>query len=1628
MPQDPSAPTSAASRAANGRQPFAILAVSLALTGWLSNGAIAAPRVLGTGSESSLPELRVVSQSTTGLRAEFALPALVVEDLDIDGITFQSLAIPGGGDDGALGAPVLPTFGRFVMVPDRAGVTVIATVQEEEEVSGFRLVPMQDEQTAAFAYDPAAYARTGYGNEPWATAGEPALLGDLRVVPIRFSPVRYDPSRGSLLIARRLTVDVAYAGEDLRNTPPSRSRPVPPSFDNIYRQLVLGYSGPPRGQAIQHGTYLVICPNNATVVSHLQPLLAWRQRQGLPVKLATTAETGTSATAIKAYIQNAYNYWPIPPEYVVLAGDGGGTYSVATWYESLSGYGGEGDHPYTQLAGGDVLSDILIGRLSFGTLTELQTIVAKTVGYESTPYLSDTAWYTRACLVGDPQASGYSCVQVQQWIKTRLLQLGYAQIDTVFTGSFVSQMATALNRGDTIFCYRGIQGMSGWGNSNTNTLTNGWKMPFGCMSTCDTGSFASGTSRTEQFLRAGTATTPKGAIGAIGTATSGTHTRFNNCFTLGVFWGLLHHGAWETGAAHTWGKLNLYLNYQSNAPNSVAIYSHWNNLMGDPACAVWSAVPMPVSVTHSPSLPVGANSFTVTASENGSPESGALVCLYRNDAGGEVRITGTTDELGQCELALPPAAAGVFKLTVTKHDRRPYLTDVPVTDSDGFLGFEALQVDDDGLGESQGDGDGSVNPGETVELKVQLHNYGTATASGVAAEITTDDPYVEITDGAEIYGEIAGGAAAWSLDDFGFAVRGDCPHGHLLRFGLDATDGSAPSHSVVEIPVVAADLQHASHAVGDAGPGGVFDPGETVTLTVTLRNDGEIVAAGVTATLLSGSEYVDVPVGSSGYPEMSPGLSQANTGHPFSVHARSDCPRGYEAALRMILDYNEAMSDTVDFSLPVGSRSSTDPIGPDEYGYYAYDNSDVAYPDAPVYSWIEVDPGLGGPGSQITLGDYGDYQDKSRTVTLPFAFTYYGQSYTTATVCSNGWIAMGSTYLTDYRNWTLPSPGGPNGVIAVFWDDLIEVTSPAGHVYQWYDAANHLWVVEWSRMRNIVGSSTETVQAIFYDPAYHTTETGDGIIVFQYKAVSNVDSQDGYATVGIETPDNLGGLLYTYFNQYPAGAATLVANRAIKFVPTREILIGAISGTVGNASSGGAALPGATVSVLENGHQYYSGPDGTFEGTELAGRYTLVASRAGFAPDTASVNVPAGGVAAPQLLLNDIVAPVVSILQSPVSTPDTLSAHQVRISATDMSVFSEISLRFRVSDGPFEIVPMVADGPNSYRGEIPAQSWTTRIDYYMVVKDGGGNETRLPAQAPGIPYRFWVGPLLSAWQDDLETDTGWTVGSPADDATGGLWERADPNGTWNEEFPVQPEDDHTPEPGVICWVTGNAPPGSGPDTNDVDGGLTTLTSPRVDCAFDGTVLLRYWRWYTNNTGGAADDVWVVQASNDDGATWTDLERTTRSNRAWLYQEFDLASRLTLTTQMRFRFQASDEGTPSTVEAAVDDVQIVYIGLPPSGVSDEVGAHFGFGEEMANPVRPGAPIRFSLDRTASARLEIFDIQGRCRQRILDGVLPAGTHTVTWTGRDRNDRLLPAGLYFQRLSTNGRVVTRKALLVP
>jgi uncharacterized repeat protein (TIGR02543 family) len=94
----------------------------------------------------------------------------------------------------------------------------------------------------------------------------------------------------------------------------------------------------------------------------------------------------------------------------------------------------------------------------------------------------------------------------------------------------------------------------------------------------------------------------------------------------------------------------------------------------------------------------------------------------------------------------------------------------------------------------------------------------------------------------------------------------------------------------------------------------------------------------------------------------------------------------------------------------------------------------------------------------------------------------------------------------------------------------------------------------------------------------------------------------------------------------------------------------------------------------------------------------------------------------------------------------------------------------------------------------------------------------------------------------------------------------------------------------------------------------------------------------------------------------------------------------------------------------------------TGVGDRPAAALALDPARPSPMRGTGQIGFVLPREARARLSVLDLQGREIAVLADGVFPAGRHTATWDGRTEWGSA-PAGLYFVRLLTEGRVLSQR-----
>ncbi|MEO1717687.1 MAG: GC-type dockerin domain-anchored protein [Planctomycetota bacterium] len=252
---------------------------------------------------------------------------------------------------------------------------------------------------------------------------------------------------------------------------------------------------------------------------------------------------------------------------------------------------------------------------------------------------------------------------------------------------------------------------------------------------------------------------------------------------------------------------------------------------------------------------------------------------------------------------------------------------------------------------------------------------------------------------------------------------------------------------------------------------------------------------------------------------------------------------------------------------------------------------------------------------------------------------------------------------------------------------------------------------------------------------------------------------------------------------------------------------------------------------------------------------------------------------------------------------------------------------FHVDAGAgFQELALAQDSATSFTATFPAPSaCPTSVEYFVSFDLQSGATVTAPANASPTSGNVFSAVAADGTDFDnlfdFEAPVGFTVGEPGDNATTGVWVRVDPNGTG-----AQPEDDNTAN-GTIAWVTGQGSPGGSLGENDVDGGTTSLVSNRIDLTGTELATISYARWYSNSTGASPNaDVFEVFVSDDDGQTFVLVETVgpagAGTSGGWIETSFDVGSFVDLTSTVRVKFVASDLGSPSVVEAGVDDVRIL----------------------------------------------------------------------------------------------------------
>ena len=97
---------------------------------------------------------------------------------------------------------------------------------------------------------------------------------------------------------------------------------------------------------------------------------------------------------------------------------------------------------------------------------------------------------------------------------------------------------------------------------------------------------------------------------------------------------------------------------------------------------------------------------------------------------------------------------------------------------------------------------------------------------------------------------------------------------------------------------------------------------------------------------------------------------------------------------------------------------------------------------------------------------------------------------------------------------------------------------------------------------------------------------------------------------------------------------------------------------------------------------------------------------------------------------------------------------------------------------------------------------------------------------------------------------------------------------------------------------------------------------------------------------------------------------------------------------------------------------VAVELLPAGSDLALSVH-------PNPAAAEMSVTLALPQAGDARIEVFDVAGRCIRTLANGWLSASPHLVRWDGRADFGGAVPAGIYLMRVEAAHQVLLRKVV---
>jgi len=118
------------------------------------------------------------------------------------------------------------------------------------------------------------------------------------------------------------------------------------------------------------------------------------------------------------------------------------------------------------------------------------------------------------------------------------------------------------------------------------------------------------------------------------------------------------------------------------------------------------------------------------------------------------------------------------------------------------------------------------------------------------------------------------------------------------------------------------------------------------------------------------------------------------------------------------------------------------------------------------------------------------------------------------------------------------------------------------------------------------------------------------------------------------------------------------------------------------------------------------------------------------------------------------------------------------------------------------------------------------------------------------------------------------------------------------------------------------------------------------------------------------------------------------------------------------------GGPALSSLQYADISYLSINDEPYEISSSITLF----QNYPNPFNPETTISFYIKQNSKIELEIFNIKGQKVKTLINDYRQSGYHAIPWNGDDNYGNRVSSGLYFYKLSVDGKTeVVKKCLLV-